>query len=263
MNIAFQVKIVWRNQLVHIVKGGYPIFGRAIGILMTETSFPRIPGDIGNATTFDFPVAYKIIKGATGRRIVEESDSTLLEPYVRAAQELEKEGVKAITTNCGYLAIFQSELASAVDIPVFTSSLMQIPLVHSMLKKDKKIGILTSLKKFLTKKHLETIDVESFPMVIYGMDNATEWQSKLHSATRPNFENPVMDIDKIEREIVELAKTMAKENPDVGAIVCECHNMAPYASSIQKATGLPVFDITTLMKYVYSSIIRKEFRGWL
>lgn len=69
------------------------------------------------------------------------------------------------------------------------------------------------------------------------------------------------DIDEIEGEIVEVAKTITKENPDVGAIVCECHNMAVYASSIQKAKGLPVLDITTLIKYVYSGIVRRAFHG--
>ncbi len=37
------------------------------------------------------------------------------------AKEVEKEGVRAITTSCGFNAIFQEALANAVNIPVFTS----------------------------------------------------------------------------------------------------------------------------------------------
>lgn len=249
--------------MVKIVKGGYNLYGRAIGILMLDTRFPRIPGDVGNATTFDFPVVYKTVKAATGKRVCEEADPELLEPFIKAAQELEREGVKAITTSCGFLVLFQKDLASAVSVPVFTSSLMQVPWIYGMLKKNKKVGIITARKQNLTERHLKAVGIESVPLVIYGMDDADEWQSRLHKAARPDVENPVMDVDKMENEIVEVAKTMVKENPDVGAIVFECTNMPPYALTVQKATGLPVFDITTLTNYVYSAVIRKEFHGWL
>ena len=86
---------------------------------MLDTVFPRIPGDIGNAATFSFPVRYKVVKGASPQRVVKEADTRLLEPFIEAARSLEKEGVKAIGTSCGFLAIFQRELADAVDIPVF------------------------------------------------------------------------------------------------------------------------------------------------
>ena len=32
--------------------GGYTTYGQPIGILMLDTRFPRIPGDIGNAKTY-------------------------------------------------------------------------------------------------------------------------------------------------------------------------------------------------------------------
>ena len=45
--------------------GGKTVFGASIGILMLETRFPRIPGDMGNAATWPFPVQYRVVKGAT------------------------------------------------------------------------------------------------------------------------------------------------------------------------------------------------------
>lgn len=248
--------------MVNVVKGGYSYYGAPIGILLLDTRYPRVPGDVGNATTFNFPVVYKIIKGAYGKKVVETpfEDPKLLESFVKGAQELEREGVKAITTDCGFLALFQKELSSAVSIPIFTSSLMQVPLVYGMLRKDKKVGVITFQKRSLTKKHLEAVGIEFTPIVIYGMDECSEWHHCLPSSPSKPIE---FDVNKMESEVVEVAKTMIRENPDIGAIVLECVNMPPYAYAVQKATGLPVFDITTLIKYVYSGLVRRPFNGWL
>ena len=42
-----------------LYRGGRAVYGQAIGILLTNSRFPRIPGDVGNASTFDFPVRLK------------------------------------------------------------------------------------------------------------------------------------------------------------------------------------------------------------
>jgi Asp/Glu/hydantoin racemase len=243
--------------------GGYNVYGRTIGILMLESSFPRIPGDIGNATTFDFPVAYKVVRGASGQKLVDEPDSKLRGLFIESAQELEKEGVKAITTSCGFLALFQKEIASAVSIPVFTSSLMQVPLAYSMLKREQKVGIITALKRNLTKRHLAAIGIENIPTIIVGMDNSEEFMRSIHGYAYASSEKPTMDVGKIEREMVEAAKELVKQNPEVGAIVFECHNIPPYAFAVQEATNLPVFDIVTLTNMVYSAVVRRRIRGLL
>jgi len=68
--------------------------------------------------------------GAFGRgvlgtcRVVKQCDPTLIQPFVDGARELEREGVKAITTSCGFLAAFHPQITSSVNIPVFTSSLL-------------------------------------------------------------------------------------------------------------------------------------------
>ena len=49
--------------------GGKTVYGACVGILMLETRFPRIPGDIGHAATWPFPVLYKVVRGATGERV--------------------------------------------------------------------------------------------------------------------------------------------------------------------------------------------------
>jgi len=226
-----------------------------IGILMLKTQFPRIPGDIGNATTWDFPVLYKIVKEATPGHVVRREASGLLKPFIRGAQDLEKEGVMAITTTCGFLALFQKEMASAVDIPVFTSSLMQVPLAYRMIKPSQKVGIITIDSKSLTQKHLSCVGADKIPHIIYGTEGEEEF-------SRVILEDEMkLDVNKSRDELVRVAKRMVSEHPKVGAIVLECTNMPPYAAAIQKEINLPVFDIYTLVMMVYQAVVKKEFSG--
>jgi aspartate/glutamate racemase len=235
--------------------GGKNIYGYPLGILMLETQFPRIPGDIGNATTWDFPVLYKIVKKATPDLVVRKGAPGLLGPYIQAAQELEREGVRAITTNCGFLALFQKEMASAVNIPVFTSSLMQVPLAYVMIKPSQKVGIITVHSKSLTQKHLSCVGADQVPHVIYGTEGEEEFSRVILD------DEMELDVDKSREELIRVAKRMLLEHPEVGAVVLECTNMPPYAATIQKEIKLPIFDIYTLVIMVYHAVVKKEFSG--
>ena len=95
-----------------LVSGGKSIYGARIGILMLEAQFPRIPGDMGNAETWPFPVLYKIVRGATPDRVVRKNAEGMLDRFIAAAEELVSDGADAITTNCGFLSIFQKELSA-------------------------------------------------------------------------------------------------------------------------------------------------------
>ena len=235
--------------------GGKNIYGYPIGILMLETQFPRISGDIGNATTWDFPVLYKIIKRATPDLVVRKGAMGLLESFVRGAQELEQEGVRAITTNCGFLALFQKEMASSVNVPVFTSSLMQVPLAYMMIKQSQKVGIITVHSKSLTQKHLSCVGADKVPHIIYGTEGEEEFSRVILD------DEMELDVNKSRDELVRVAKRMVSEHPEVGAIVLECTNMPPYAATIQKEINLPIFDIYTLTMMVYHAVVKKEFSG--
>jgi aspartate/glutamate racemase len=237
------------------VTGGKNIYGYPIGILMLETQFPRIPGDIGNATTWDFPVLYKIIQKVTPDLVVRKGAPGLLEEFIREAQELEKEGVRAITTNCGFLALFQKEMASAVNIPVFTSSLMQVPFAYMMIKQSQKVGIITVHSKSLTQKHLSCVGADKIPHIIYGTEGEEEFSRVILD------DEMELDVNKSRDELVRVAKRMVSEHPEVGAIVLECTNMPPYAGAIQKEINLPIFDIYTLLIMVYHAVVKKSFSG--
>jgi len=235
--------------------GGKNLYGYPVGILMLETRFPRIPGDIGNATTWDFPVLYKIVPKATPDIVVRQGAPGLLKPFLQGARELEKAGVRAITTNCGFLALFQREMAAAVNVPVFTSSLMQVPLVHAMLKPSQKVGIITIHSRSLTRKHLAAVGVDTVPHVIVGTEEEKEFSRVILD------DEPVLDVERSEKELVRVARKLTAGHPGVGAIVLECTNMPPYAAAIQEETGLPVFDIHTLINWVYHAVVKGRFEG--
>src|SRR5438874_12342006 len=96
------------------VAGGFNQYGFTVGILMLDTRFPRIPGDMGNATTFPFPVRYHRVAGADPDLVVRRGAEGLLPAFVEGARALEREGVGAVATHCGLLVEFQRELAAAV-----------------------------------------------------------------------------------------------------------------------------------------------------
>jgi len=240
-----------------IYRGGRAIYGEAIGILLLDTKFPRIPGDIGNASTFDFPVRIRMVPGATAQRIVLEGDESVLPEFVEAAKELEAAGVRALTTSCGYLTTFQEALINAVNIPVFTSSLLQVPMVSRMLSRGKKVGILTIDSSRLTDVCLKAAGITNEPIVIMGSEKVPEFYN--------TYPRGALEIDpeKVERAVIEMVKKLVQKNPEVGAIVCEAINYAPYAAGVQEATGLPWFDIVDLTKLVYSAVVKRRYVGFL
>src|SRR5437660_8374657 len=124
-----------------IAHGGKAVYGAALGILMLEAKFPRIPGDMGNAQTWPFPVLYKVVKGASPRRVVIERASGLFPAFLDGARELVDLGAEAITTNCGFLSIYQAELARQIAVPVATSSLMQAPVIERLLPPGRRVGL--------------------------------------------------------------------------------------------------------------------------
>jgi hypothetical protein len=239
------------------VPGGTNVYGFSLGIMMLQSRFPRIPGEMGNAWTWDFPVLYRAVKGASPHRVVREQDPALLEPFIDTANELVSEGVKAITTTCGFLAMFQKELAAKIEVPVFTSTLMMMPLVYSMLKPDQKVGILTVNSAALKPKHFESVGAGSVPYALGGMETA-EKGYLYHTLVD---DQPELDIDLARSEIREVSAKLVRENPDVGAIILECTNMPPYSEDVREVTGLPVFDIVTFVKFVHGALVKPDIRG--
>ena len=189
-----------------IVRGGKAVYGAALGILMLEARFPRIPGDVGHAQTWPFPVHYKVVPGASPERVVCRRAAGLLDAFIAGARELVARGADGITTNCGFLSLFQSELAAAVEVPVATSSLMQAPLIQRLLPAGRRVGILTISAATLTPEHLSAAGVAPDTPIV-----GTE-SGRAFSPTILNDEL-AMNVAACERDILDAATSCADAIP--------------------------------------------------
>jgi Asp/Glu/hydantoin racemase len=235
-----------------IVSGGKAVYGAAVGILMLEARFPRIPGDVGNALTWSFPVLYKVVRGASPDRVVRRNAEGLLDTFIDAGRDLVRDGADGITTNCGFLALFQSELADALQVPVLSSSLMQVAMVNKLLPAGKKAGILTISGSTLTSEHLAKADVpEGTPI------GTTEGGREFTRVILDDL--PELDVEAARNDNVDAAKALMAANPDVGALVLECTNMVPYAADIRSATGVPVFSMGTFISWFQAGLAPQKY----
>ena len=162
---------------------------------MLEARFPRIPGDMGNATTWPFPVLYRVVRGASPEKVVLHGARGLLPDFVEAARDLVRLGAEAITTNCGFLSLFQNELAAAAGVPVATSALMQVPWVQATLPRGKRVGVVAVSGSTLTAAHLESAGVPLDTPVV-GTENGREFFRVLVKAEKDD-----MDVALAERDI--------------------------------------------------------------
>lgn len=236
------------------VKGGKAVYGASVGILMLEAQFPRIPGDMGNATSWPFPVHYKVVRGASPDRVVRKGAEGLLQTFITAARELVDDGVDGVTTNCGFLSLFQEELAAALSVPVATSSLMQVAMVNRLLAPGRRAGILTISASTLTPAHLKTAGVPDGTPI-----GTTEGGREF---TRAILGNEIeLDVEAARADNIDAARALVAAHPDLGALVLECTNMVPYAADIRAATGLPVFSIETFVRWFQSALVPRRFEA--
>jgi hypothetical protein len=230
-------------------------YGHAIGILLLDYRGPFIPGDVGNATTYGYPVLYKLVEGLTLDRVL-AGDPTCAEPIIEAARELERFGVRGISSDCGFLIQYQAAVQAAVGVPVFMSSMLQIPFLALALG-ERTVGCLTASGERLSEEVLSLAGVRpGTKLAIRGMESEPHFREAILD------ECGFLDSDLLREECVTAARRLQDETPDVGALVLECSLMPPYAQAIQEATGLPTFDFVTLIDYFYAGTHRRAYAGY-
>ena len=228
----------------------------AIGILVTDAIITRPPGDVGNPATYPFPVLYRRVPCASLDRIIEKEDPELLPLILDAARELVREGAAAITSTCGFMILYQPELARELPVPVFLSSLLQLPFIRGILNPDDQIGIITANAGHLTPRHLRLAGLEDMGAVkISGLENQPAFREAIFSGSGG------FDPEAIQKEVVGAARELIRKNPRVKSILLECSNLPPYAAAVQRATGLPVFDFNTMIHQVYRAVQPFSYSG--
>jgi Asp/Glu/hydantoin racemase len=223
---------------------------------MLETQFPRIPGDIGNATTWPFPVQFRVVRSATPELVVRNDARELAGLFIEAAKDLVASGCDGITTNCGFLSIVQDKLAEAVPVPVATSSLMQVPMVKAMLPAGKRVGSLTISKESLTPAHLNAARVPADTPIVGTEGGRAFTRDILGDA-------PEIDFTACRLDMLDAARQLVSDHADIGAIVLECTNMTPYAADVRKLTGLPVFSIYSFIHWFQQALVPDRFSAHL
>jgi hypothetical protein len=240
-------------------------YGMGLGIMLLDEVYPGFPGDLRNASGYQFPIQYEIMEGLNCKNIAwsKGDDAILLPPIVKAAKKLEKMGCKGIFAECGYFSYFQPDIAGEVDIPVFMSSLLQIPFIQQIIGPKKSVGIFCATSGGLSEKHLTNVGVDpnSKYHIKGAMDNdgCQQFVSLWDETRRPDI--PEATYSKAERDIVEKCKEYVKEYPDIGALMLECTGFQPFARAIQREVDLPVFSWATLMDYAYSVLAHRDFYG--
>jgi len=242
-------------------KGRY-IYGATVGILQLPANIPMLPGDLGNPTTFDFPVLYELIEEIDPFWVLaEEPHPVVMEKVIAACKRLTMQGVTTIIGNCGFFANYQPEVAKSLDpgVQFFPSSLNQVPMLLISIGSNKKVGILTASRKLLMPspalKNVGVTDEDMKRIVVYGNEDGE--QMKLVTGETGRF-NP----KALEKELVDLATKMIKEHPDVGAVVLECTEFPPYAHAIQNAIRRNVWDAVTMTNFMHAGAMRAPFTGW-
>ena len=228
--------------------------GFDIGIVMQRDTVRRPVGDVGNAKSYPFPVLYQQVHDATVLDLFDPGIARAApEPWVEAARDLERAGVKGISGGCGFMAIHQPAMAAAVDIPVFTSALLWVPLVARLLGQNQRIGIMTANNQVLGEEYYRASgwSSEDIPVVATGLED-TDFGAILRGQEGRHLAPE--DQKRVEAIIVDRAEEFVASHPEIGAIVLECTNFPPYADAIKAATGRPVFHIVNLIESIHQTL---------
>ncbi len=232
-----------------------PVAGYAIGILVIDVDYPMAPGNVANASTYPFPVLFKVLKGVSPDMIM-SGDPQILEAVIAGGRELIASGARAVVGACGSFAHFQRSAAEAIGAPTFMSIMTQAPFILQSLAPNQKLGILAADARAITPSVLQQCGVsDSSRLAFASAVRAPEFEKLL---TAPGaFSNCAC-----EAEIVDLARKFVADNPDLGAILLQCSDLPPYAAAVQRECGLPVYDMVLLIEWLHRALVRRPYGGF-
>jgi len=219
-----------------------------LGILMLDTRFPRIVGDIGNPASFDFPVIYPRLEGiGPADAVTATPDRTRIEAALAAnARSLVDAGAVGISTSCGFLALFQRELSALSAVPVATSALLLLAEARG-----RRAGVLTASAANLTPRHFQVVGADpGTPVEGLPPDGAFAGTFLRNGTT--------LDRKAVEAETVAAGRALLARCPDLDLLVLECTNLPPYKAALRAALGIEVRDVLDLLAGFHAAIIARR-----
>ena len=237
--------------------------GMGLGIVLLDDVYPGFPGETRNPSAYPFPIQYEIAEGVDSQALIFSADkSPCLNPIKQASRKLEKIGCRAIVGECGYFGYFQKEVAASVDVPVFMSSLLQVPWAQQIISPNKIVGILVAVKDAITEAHLEAVGIQSGSnYVIAGAMESGQCSEFINLYTNPELDKRGAYYDCIEKELLQVASNFYQSHPNMGAMILECSGMQAFARVIQREIDVPVFSWGTLLDYAYSVVVHRDYYG--
>ncbi len=232
---------------------GRSFAGAPIGILLVEADYAMLPGNVANASTYDFPVIYQVLKGVTFERIA-VADPSVLDVLIAGGEALIANGVRAVVSACGSFANYQRAAAAALSVPTYLSSMLQVPWIQAALQPKQKLLVIAAVGSALTPRVFEECAItDTNRLLVEQAIDVPEFAAMLS----PEGFNPA----KLETQLSEYASNLVRKHPDAGAILLQCSDLPPFAWAIQNATGLPVYDMNTLISWVQAATVRKPYDG--
>lgn len=243
--------------MIYRTRKGQVSSGEAIGILLLDTVVPFIPGDVANATTYDFPVRFRKVEGFSVARAIGQ-DPTVYDTLKAAAQDLVDQGVRAVTGDCGFMALHQQRLTLELETPVFLSSLLQIPFALSIIGKESKVGVLTADSRGLDEVLLAAVGVDNADrIVIQGLEDQPQFYRFAIEETG------TLDSEMVAAEVVAAGRHLVARDDRIKVLLLECSLLPPYAAALQAAVQMPVFDYITMINYVFSAVVQRPYEGFM
>lgn len=222
---------------------------------MLDSVATCLPGSVANAASYGVPVLYQKVPGATGERVL-RGDPALTASLVEGARELVRQGAMGISSNCGFAATYQPAIAAAVSVPVFVSSLLQVPLVAATLPPGGKVGIVTFDAAQLSARQFRAVgwDPDRIPVAVAGVRGLGAWETLAASEA---------DIDPaaMQEDLIRVGRQLLATEPTVRAIVLECTGMCPFTPELQAVLRLPIFDLNSLIHYMLRALAYPPYDG--
>lgn len=216
--------------------------GFTVGVLMLNTRFPRLYGDIGNPGSLDCDMIIRRVEAASVANIVSDQapEQNIQEILLQAGDELQQQA-DLLVTSCGFLSTMQTQLSERYSVPVIASSLVLLPFIRSVYG-SAWLGVLTFDSRKLNATHFNGWFDER--IVIGGIENGQE----LYRVIRQD--ETELDVEQAEMDVLQAIDALLNRQPEISVLILECTNLSPYKQAIRRHTGLPVYDLMSAIDWV-------------
>ncbi len=245
-----------------IVTGGSALQGYSVGIMKFEgRRYPLPPGDVASPLSYPFPVLIREIPDVVDNPYPpltndDGSYTDVVQRCIDAAQQLEADGVDSIAMCCGFFSLIQSVIAASVNIPVLTSPLIMIPIIHQMIKPDQSVVVVTASKKLLSSEFFSAVGVDiNHRVVVAGLDDSAVFYSMCMGGTAISYET-----DDLRDDVVRSIQQAKQENQNIAAVLLECTTLPPYAADISAQLNLPVFDFIACVEWMQRALSPSRYQ---